>query len=46
MKYLNARNTAFGEDRRSYKTGNGVTSNQTVLTSTTTMAGLKPILMG
>ena len=31
MKYLNARNTAFGEDRRSYKTGtNGVTSNQTV----------------
>lgn len=31
MKYLNARNTAYGEDRRSYKTGtNGVTSNQTV----------------
>ena len=31
MRYLNAPNTAFGEDRRSYKTGtNGVTSNQTV----------------
>ena len=31
MKYLNARNTAYGEDRRSYKTGtDGVTSNQTV----------------
>ena len=31
MRYVNAPNTAFGEDRRSYKTGtNGVTSNQTV----------------
>ena len=31
MRYLNAPNTAFGEDRRTYKVGtNGVTSNQTV----------------
>lgn len=31
MRYVNAPNIAFGEDRRSYKTGtNGVTSNQTV----------------
>ena len=31
MRYINARNTAYGEDRRSYKTGtDGVTSSQTV----------------
>ena len=31
MRYINAPNTAYGEDRRSYKTGtDGVTSSQTV----------------